>query len=355
MKILIAGDWHSKIHEQACHDALKSIGHEVHAFKWFEYFGGYKYHDMHPAKTLLLKAQNKLIAGPLIKKINRELVQKVKRIDPDVLLVYRGTHINKETLFEIKTYSDRIFLVSYNNDDPFSKKASGLLWRHFKRSLSYYDMNFVYRDHNIEDYTAAGARNIHLLRSYYIPGRNHFVELDNEDAKKFQCDVVFAGHYENDGREKYVEEIVKNKIDFKLFGPEWNNVVKKSGYLKKYHPVRMVLDNEYNKALCGSKIALAFLSKLNRDTYTRRCFEIPATKTFMLSEYSDDLACLFEEGVEAEFFRSKKELVEKIHYYLKNPDKRTLIAEKGFERIVKDGHDVISRMKQAVDLINRVS
>ena len=46
-----------------------------------------------------------------------------------------------------------------------------------------------------------------------------------------------------------------------------------------------------------------FFSRLNRDTYTRRCFEIPAAGTLMLCDYSDHAATLFAPGREADFFR----------------------------------------------------
>jgi spore maturation protein CgeB len=162
---------------------------------------------------------------------------------------------------------------------------------------------------------------------------------------------VFVGHHEPDGREKYLEEVARNGIKLHLFGSEWDRVVKKSKYLRKNYPVRLAWDDEYNKALCGAKIALSFLSKLNRDTYTRRCFEIPATKTFMLSQYSKDLASMFKEGVEAEYFRDKDELIDKIGYYLNHSDKREEIALNGYNRVVNDGHDVISRMRYALKVI----
>ena len=64
----------------------------------------------------------------------------------------------------------------------------------------------------------------------------------------------------------------------------------------------------------------------------------------MLSEYSEDLSTLFVEGVEAEFFRSKEELLDKTRYYLHHDSKREKIARQGHERAVRDGHDVRSRM-----------
>jgi spore maturation protein CgeB len=106
-----------------------------------------------------------------------------------------------------------------------------------------------------------------------------------------------------------------------------------------------VVGEEYCKVISGAKIALSFLSKINRDTYTRRNFQIPAVQTFMLSEYSEDLASLFAEGEEAEYFRSREELLEKVGFYLRNEFARNRIARKGHERLVAGGHDVTSRMR----------
>jgi spore maturation protein CgeB len=90
------------------------------------------------------------------------------------------------------------------------------------------------------------------------------------------------------------------------------------------------------------------LSKLNRDTYTRRCFEIPATGTLMLSEYSDDLATLFRPGEEADYFASPEEMVDKIRLYIADAPRRARVAAAGQRRVATDGHDVVSRMRQVI-------
>ena len=104
-------------------------------------------------------------------------------------------------------------------------------------------------------------------------------------------------------------------------------------------------DINYCKALSGAKIGLCFLSKLNNDSYTRRCFEIPATKTLLLSEFSDDLTTIFKEGVDADFFRNRDELVSKVKFYIENEKVRNKIALNGYKRIILDKHDVLSRVK----------
>ena len=63
----------------------------------------------------------------------------------------------------------------------------------------------------------------------------------------------------------------------------------------------------------------------------------------MLSQYTDDLDFMFKEGVEAEYSRDKEEMMDKIRYYLKHNDKREKIAKAGYERLLRDGHEVTDR------------
>ena len=74
----------------------------------------------------------------------------------------------------------------------------------------------------------------------------------------------------------------------------------------------------------------------------------------LLSEYSDDLATLYREGVEAEFFRSTDELIAKLHRYVPDAALHRRVAEAGYRRVVADGHDVISRMRQVIAWVNEL-
>jgi spore maturation protein CgeB len=93
---------------------------------------------------------------------------------------------------------------------------------------------------------------------------------------------------------------------------------------------------------------------LNRDTYTRRCFEVPATRTLLLSEYTDDLASLYRAGVEADFFNSKEEMMQKLRLYVEDDARRLSVAQAGYDRVIADGHDVVSRMKQVLQWVDEI-
>lgn len=343
MKVLVVGDWHSDLHEQEVLRALSRLGHEVREFKWHPYFSI----EPHSRMAALVKGvQNKFVRGPVLARINHDLVVNVREFRPGIVFVYRGTHIEASALQAIRTDVPGCVLVGYNNDDPFAPAQPGYLWRHFMAAIPQYDLMLAYRHANLEAFRAAGARRVELMRSWYVADRNYPVELSDEEKFRFATDVVFVGHFEPDQRIGYLEEIVRQGFSLRLFGPTkyWAKPLAQSRILRHLAPVRMVWGADYNRALCGAKVALCFFSKLNRDTYTRRCFEIPATKTLMLSEYSDDAASLYRAGVEVDFFRNRLELIEKVEFYVGDDLARQRVAAAGYRKVHNAGHDIDSRM-----------
>lgn len=337
MKILIVGDFYSKIYEQAIYDAFLKLGYETYKFGWSQYF-----HN-----SIFKKIQEYFKIGPFIKKINEDLLNYCKNINPELVFIYRGVYLFPKTIQELKKTGAVVF--GYNNDDPFSERYPKYFWRHFLKSISFYDHIFVYRPKNLDDCKKIGYLKISLLRSYYIQDKNFFIEKLPSD--KYVCDVIFAGHYENDGRDEYVKSIFDNGINFKLFGPEWQRS-KYYGFFKEKLGEIYPLTDDYNLALNSAKICLVFLSKLNNDTYTRRCFEIIAAKKLMLSEYTDDLNNMFEQGKEAEYFRNKEEMIKKIKYYLNNDEEIKKIARAGYDRLLRNGHEVKDRVKEVLKIFS---
>lgn len=355
MKILVVGDWHSDLHEEEVSRSFRRLGHEALAFKWFSYFS-YDSQGAWSPRAIFKRAQNKFVAGGLIAQINEDLLRCVKANRPDVVFVYRGTHITARTLKAIRDALPECVLVGYNNDDPFSPIQPRYLWRHFMAAIPQYDLMLAYRHANLADFSNAGARRVQLMRSWYVPERSHPVTLDDSERDRFSADVVFIGHYEPDQRLASLEAIVEKGYQLKLFGPTkyWQGPLSQSSRLQKFAPVKMAWGEDYNRALCGAKIALCFFSKLNRDTYTRRCFEIPATETLMLSEYSEDLASLYREGAEVDYFRSQEEMLSKIEYYLGHPEQAQRVARAGYDKVTTAGHDIDSRMRTLLISIEEV-
>lgn len=339
MRILVVGDGQSEIHEVAVANAFRTLGHDVEVFYWGPFF-----YANRPVQRLLLRAQNKFTWGPAVVSMANTLVAKVCDFGPDLIFIYRGTHVSSSVIALLKWKLPGCKIVGYNNDDPFSSGYPRWYWRHFLGAIPSYDLVLAYRKHNVADYLRAGARRVELLMPWFIAEKDQPVIAHEREGSKYLYDVVFVGHYENDHRLVYIEALLESDIGFKLFGPDWG-LAQKSTAVSKLGTIDAVRGMDYVRTLCSARIALCFFSKLNRDTYTRRCFEIPATRTLMLCEYSDDIAEIFKEGEEADFFRTPGEMMSKIRKYLADDGLRESVAEAGYRRVHRDGHDVVSRMR----------
>lgn len=338
IKVLVIGDFISLIHEEAICNAFEENNLEVDKFKFKPYISSSSF-----LGKKFVNFQLKLTYGPAISRINIDLQKKISNNDYDFVFFYRPRIINLDL---IKTISEKSFVYFFNNDDPFGKKYNYFFWRKFFKGLKYCHHIFYYRNKNFLDYKNIGYDNITLLRSYYIKSFNFPLYKD-------RCfDVVFVGHFENDGRDIYLKYLIEEGVNLKIFGPEWHRSSNYNYFVSKIGSIHNLSSLEYNFVLNSSKIALVFLSTLNSDTYTRRCFEIPATKTFMLSQFSEDLSNLFKPEKEADFFNSKESLLSKVNFYLNNWELREEVALNGYKRLVADSHEVSDRVKIVLNQFN---
>ena len=351
MKILIVGGWEEVMYEKSFSDAFVDLGHEVIPFSWKPYFS-----------SVLGRAEIKLcFRGIKTMQFNKSLLECVKTHCPDVMLVWRGTNVTPGTLQYIKG-TGVTHLSSYNHDD-FTGPTEGApvpwhhkrLWRLFLQCVPLYDTHFVKRQSNVNHLHQLGAKRAFIMPMWFVPEVHSPVKLTEVDRERYETDVVFVGHYEPDGREQSIRALVSAGIKVKLWGGHyWSRAVLGDLY-DNLAPIVPVKGQEYAKALCGAKVCLCFLSKLNRDTYTRRCFEIPACGKVMLAERTDDLMRFFVEDEEACFFSSTEELIYKARWLIDNPDIREQIAQAGLQRVWVDGHDVESRAKTFIEIVSSVS
>lgn len=354
-EILIVGEWCWPWYQEACAKQIQMLGWNVTKFGWNNLYRKFiknksdvKYHSIYHRVEYYFQQ------GPIAAYINNKLYKLVVKKKPDYIWFYNALLITENTISKIKKKFPEIQLCQFSNDNPFSSKANKIYWRHFIKSIKLHDHHFCYRAENQKDFKKYGVKNAKVLRSYFIPSDDYPLERGKIE-KKFKSDVVFAGHYEDDGRLEVLTEIYKLGYKLKLFGGGWNNILlnlDNSHPLKKFYPVYPATGKNYRKAICGALVALCFLSKINHDTYTRRNFQIPAMRIPVLSEYSNDLSSLFKENKEIVFFRNKNECISKLKWLISNPKTRIKISIGGYKRVNKDKHDVHNRMKQFLNDIS---
>ena len=235
----------------------------------------------------------------------------------------------------------------YCNDSPFSKWYKPYSWGNFRKALKYSDIAYSYRESDIEGYKQHGAKDVRILRSYYMAERNYFIP--DEDIDIEVPDVVYIGHYESDEREDYIKTLLQNGIKVGL-NHSWNSFEPENENIVRFD--RDTSMGRYNELLNKAKIAIVFLSSINNDTYTRRCFEIPAVKTLMAAPYTETIASMYEDDKEVILFGDKDEFVSKITYYLEHDEERKKIAEAGYMRLISEGNEVSDRIHQVINDYN---
>ena len=209
MRIVIAGKNGSNIHEKPLNNAFLELGHESSIFSWGEIFDKFNRNFLF---RILSKIEYKLNYGLINTFVAYSLIHYLRNTKPDVLFVYRGQIIGANTLKKIKEILPNIILISYNNDDPFSSRYKSYIWYKFKKSIQHYDIVLSYRPANIKDYEVYNAKYIRLMPPWFVKNLNHNVVLNDSDLAKYKTEVVFVGHYENDGREKLLEAIIDEVI-----------------------------------------------------------------------------------------------------------------------------------------------
>jgi spore maturation protein CgeB len=344
-RILLAGYWVYDMYEQACARSLEALGAEVIPFKWSPYFEGIRG-----------KAEFKyVIPGPGALRSNRDLLNLAEKVRADVVFVWRGTHIFPQTVRRLK--AGGAMLTSFNNDDPFSPhyRTGSMhlrrLWRYYKPAIPEYDVHFVYREQNVAEMYAAGAKHVAVLPSYYVPELHRRMPLSPEDAARFDSDITFVGHDEVP-RMEYLRRLVAAGLKVRLFGPTAFWTPQKLGDMADYFgDVRPVFGDDYARAISGAKMGLCAFSRLNRDDYTRRVFEIPACGSMLLCERTDHMRRLYIEDQEAVYFDSADELVEKARALVAEPDRLNRIGAAGHRRCITSGYDVQSRMKHYLETL----
>lgn len=337
MKIIVIGSFQFPIYAPAIASGFSKLGNEVTIvneddFMYNNSIVGNLFNIIHTHYHL----------GLNVSLFNKRVISEVINRKPNMVFIYRSYDVWPSTIKKIKKEGAIVF--TYNNDDPFSKILNNWSHRYYHASIPLAHVNFVYRPKNISDFKNAGADKVELLLPYYLEKDNYYIDASDT------IPIAFIGHYEDDGRDKYVKALIDAGLPISVYSNDWKKSLIYSQIKSAFKP--SVYSSDYTLTLNQCQIALVFLSKLNSDTYTRRNFEIPATKTLMLSEYSEDLDKLFPENKCAVYFRSIEDLVQKCKYLLENPSKIKFIAENGYKRIKEIGGTEVDRCRQILEVYN---
>ena len=336
MEILVVGSFKRSFYAPAFYNAWQELGHKVYYID----SDNYLFNTSLPFSFFLNKFQEKFHIGVPLMRYNVDIVKAVTQLRPDFVFLYRCHDVFDSTL---KIICKKTVVFSYNNDDPFSSYTQNIFKGHYLSNSRLCDLVYVYRKKNIDDFRKIGIAKTKILLPYYMKSSNF--PIPNIEK---QIPVAFVGHFEDDGRDEVIKAMLEAGLPVTVYGKDY--WITKSRLYNELKPIIKEPKSgaEYNTLLNQIQIALVFLSKRNNDSYTRRCFEIPAAKTLMLAPYTRDMDELFPEGECAVYYRSTDDLIEKCRYLLSHPEEVKRIANAGYERLKIIGGSEVDRCKEII-------
>jgi len=311
--------------------ALERLGHVLVPFNISSY---------QPQHRVINSIKSRLKPRFMLQKMNddiRTLVEKTGGID--CAWVDKGTLVFPETV-EFLREQCRV-TIHYTPDPQILFFRS----RHFSQSIPIYDHVVTTKDFELALYAENGAKNVIHVSQSYCPIRYR----NPTPSTRFFAEVGFIGRCEP----HYLDQIngMNGVEKVVIFGDQWNKPQNRKHVDASFVVNGSVWKEDYVSALASFKLSLGLLSKNYPEQHTTRTFEIPAAGTFLLAERTDEHQGFFEEGVEAEFFSSKEEMLSKAKFYLANDAARNQIASKGRLRCVTSGYDTDSVMKKILSQV----
>ena len=339
-RILFVGDLTPFLTTVARRDALLELGFEIESIDQIPYTRG------------LSALAYRTLLTPGTFAFNREIIARAERFRPEIAWLEKGTFIFPRTLRRLQQ-DHRLVLVYHNTDDW---RLRGLLhrlhWRFLRRTIRWYDLHITSNLWNVEEFRSAGFPRVAHMELAANPALRDPGAIPEAERAALGGPVGFIGHWEP-VTERRILHLVRAGIPTKVYGGGWDDAVA-ANELAGSVQHRLVLGEEYARAIVSFDVNLGIVSKWNRNHTASRTFQIPALGGFLLHERNDVVTKYFAEGIEAEFFDSDDELLEKCRHYLAHPDERRRIAEAGRRRCFESGYFEPDRVREIVPTLEEL-
>lgn len=273
---------------------------------------------------------------------NAGIVRELGRQSFDLLWIDKGVTIRPATIRDARRRTPGLVIVSCSEDDMNAPHNQSRL---YLGCLPLYDVVFTTKTYNLGELRGLGARRTELFLDSFDESLHRPIALSSSEVAQFGSDVGFVGTFEDD-RASQMQFLAENGARVTVWGNGWSRWVARLPSLDVRN--QAVTGDDYARAICGTKVNLCFLRKINRDEVTSRSVEIPACGGFMLAERTKRHEEFFRDGQEAVFFSSREELLRHVRYYLEHEDERRAIAAAGRERCLRGGYSMREQLKRMI-------
>lgn len=341
--------------------ALRRLGHDVRGVNTVE--------PWRHISWLQRQLQRRLRRGEVLDNINQMVLRAAREFAPDIVWADKQQFVRRQTFEAVRSFTGAR-LVHFTPDPYFS-----LDWKRtplMDEAFDAFDALVYCKSYERSDYEATGKPVVYMPLGYCDEVHRPL----EPSEQRWSSSVGFLGGWEP-RRERMLDAVAEAGLNLKIWGGAWEFLHDGRWSLRRYLILRQlagtdrftihrnpqlaaalqgdeVYADDYARALSGARIGLGFLRAVCEDQHTTRSFEIPACGSMLLADRTKEHQSFFAEGVEADYFSSPEELIDKAKYYAMNEHTRSRIAAAGLERCRSGRYAYIHRLSEALEALGRL-
>lgn len=235
----------------------------------------------------------------------------------ELLIFIDGPPLLELSIFDMKLLSSKIYVAMFFGD----------IFAHFQSCYKYYTqvIDCALVDESVE----TGRFKLYGVDSIFVPYTYDVNDSIGDNFAK-ELPLSFIGRMDRVGRREYLDLAAKH-FPISIYG-----VGTPKGPVTNMEMDKIFRTSIINLNFTGVQFYQPYRYANTIDLRVRsakgRCQEIALRGGFVLSENAPEIEKLFIPGKEIDVFDNNEEFLEKINFYLKNPDIANKIAEKGKKR-----------------------
>jgi spore maturation protein CgeB len=336
LKILVVGSDKVYAIENFYVKYFRELGVEADHFSAQSIF--FDYYEKNLPNKLLFKAG----ISSVYAKINRLLIDRILKFEPEIVFIFKGMEIFPQTLDWIRKQG--IKTVNYNPDNPFIFSGKGSGNKNVSKSILFYDLHLTYNRSVQLQLEATTNGKVGYLPFGYDVNDEFYDRIGSESEA---IDACFVGNPDI-ARARVIKELASEGLRIHVFGFGWRKFVNDAKIL--IHEA--VLAEELFFTLRRYRVQLNLLRPHNLDSHNMRTFEVPAVGGIMVAPSNDEHKAFFEHGKEVLLFENISQCASVIKEVLHMPSHEAAeIRNAARQRCVGSGYSYKERARQSLQLI----
>ena len=305
-----------------------------------------------PYRSVQLRAINRALRSFQRKELEMAVQSKLERLEPDVLMVYKGTHISKDLIEKAKARG--VFTVNVFPDHSPHAYGDAL-----RMAMGSYDLVVSTKPFHPDAWCKTYG---YTNRCVCVPhGYDPAVHLWDEPPREQPFDVVLAAAW----REEYdqlLQGFARATSDLPLkvgvVGPGWTT--RQTSFPEDWEFLGPMYGRSYTKFLRHGKIAIAPVQTVvvaagrsqPGDEDTTRTYELAAAYCFFVHKRTPFARTVYDEASEVPMWNDSEELASLVMHYLPRESERRAFAAAAHARAVPD-YSIPSRALKVLEHVRQ--